>query len=109
MIFLKRGIGDILRNYMFEPNDEVLWSQVTNAVDPFVGNVQALRGLTGYKVVCDATNNTPDRRDQGQLWVSVFVKPTTAAEFILLNMVSLRTGASFSTQEVLAAGGIVGS
>ena len=65
------------------------------------------RGLTAFNVVCDESNNTPERIDRNELWVSVFLKPTRAVEFIALNLVVLRTGASFSAEEVLAAGGVV--
>jgi hypothetical protein len=41
------------------------------------------------------------------LWVSVFLKPTRAAEFIVLNLVILRTEQSFTAEEVLQAGGVV--
>jgi hypothetical protein len=44
-----------------------------------------------------------------QLWVSVFIKPTRAIEFIVLNLVVMQSSASFSSEEVLAAGGVVAS
>lgn len=109
LIFLKKNLSRLLRNFLFEPNDDILRSQVTATIEPFMADVQARRGMTGFKVVCDETNNTPERIDRNELWVSVFVKPTRAAEFAVLNLVVLRTGASFSSSEVLAAGGIVGS
>jgi len=109
LIFLKKNLTRLLRNFLFEPNDNILQAQVTATINPFMADVQARRGMTGFKVVCDGTNNTPERVDRNELWVAVFVKPTKAAEFVALNVVVLKTGASFSAQEVLAAGGIVGS
>ena len=82
---------------------------VTNTVNPFLGNIQALRGLTAYNVVCNSSNNTPDRISQNQLWVSVFLQPTLVAEFIALNMVVMQQNASFTAEQVLAAGGVVTS
>lgn len=107
MTYVKKNLTTLLRNYVYEPNDSVLWKQVESTVSPFLADVAARRGLTAYKVVVDASNNTPERIDRNELWVSVFLKPTTAVEFIVLNLVVLRTGASFSAEEVLAAGGIV--
>lgn len=107
MTYVKKNLTTLLRNYVYEPNDSVLWKQVESTVNPFLADVAARRGLTAYKVVVDSSNNTPERIDRNELWVSVFLKPTTAVEFIVLNMVVLRTGASFSAEEVLAAGGIV--
>lgn len=107
MIYLKKNLIQVLRNFIFEPNDRVLWKQVLATVNPLMADVVARRGMTAYKVVVDETNNTPERIDRNELWVSVFIKPTRAVEFVVLNMVVLRTGASFSAEEVLAAGGIV--
>jgi len=107
LIYLKKNLLRILRNFIFEPNDETAWAQVRNVVNPFLSDIQARRGVDGYKVVCDETNNTPARRDRNQLWVSVFIKPTKAIEFIALNLVILQSSASFNAEEVLAAGGVV--
>jgi phage tail sheath protein FI len=104
---LKKGLGRMLRDFIFEPNDRVLWRQVFAVLDPYMADVQARRGLSGYKIVIDETNNTPERVDRNELWVSIFIKPTPTVEFIALNLVVLRTGASFSAEEVLAAGGII--
>jgi len=109
LIYVKKNLVRLLRNFIFEPNDRILWRQVKATVDPFLSDIQARRGLTAFNVVVDETNNTPERIDRNELWVSVFLKPTRAVEFIVLNLVVLRTGASFSAEEVLAAGGIVTS
>lgn len=108
-IFLKKNLTRLIRQFLFEPNDEVLWAQIRNTLDPFMADIQARRGMTGYKVVVDATNNTPERIDRGEIWITVFVKPSRAAEFAVLNLVALRTSATFSTAEALAAGGLIGS
>ena len=107
LIYLKKNLVQLLRPFVFEPNDTTAWAQVNNVVNPFLADVQARRGLDGFKCVCDGTNNTPERRQRNQLWVSVFIKPTPAIEFIVLNLVILQTTASFNSEEVLAAGGVV--
>ena len=58
-------------------------------------------------MVVDASNNTPERIDRNELWVSVFLQPTKSVEFIVLNMAVLKTGASFAAEESLAAAGLV--
>jgi phage tail sheath protein FI len=107
LIFIKKNLIQLLRNFIFEPNDRILWRQVSATIEPFLADIQARRGLTAFRVIVDETNNTPERIDRNELWVSVFLKPTRTVEFIVLNLVVLRTGASFSAEEVLAAGGIV--
>lgn len=107
MIYLKKVLVRTLRFFLFEPNDRFLRRSVVNTIEPFMSDVMARRGLTGYKVVCDETNNTPERIDRNELWVSIWLKPTRAAEFCVLNLVVLRTEQSFTAEEVLAAGGVV--
>ncbi len=107
LIYLKKNLYSTLRNFIYEPNDPQTWTQVRNTVNPFLADIAARRGLDGFKVVCDATNNTDDRRDRRQLWVSIFLKPTQAIEFVVLNMVVLQASASFNSEEVLAAGGLI--
>lgn len=109
LIYVKKNLVQLLRNFIFEPNDRILWRQAKATIEPFLADIQARRGMTAFNVVIDETNNTPERIDRNELWVSVFLKPTRAVEFIVLNLVVLRTGASFSAEEVLAAGGIVTS
>jgi phage tail sheath protein FI len=108
-IYIKKNLTQLLRNFIFEPNDRILWRQVQATVEPFLGDIQSRRGLNGYKVVVDETNNTPERVDRNELWVTVFIRPTRAVEFIALNVVVLRTGASFASEETLASSGISGS
>jgi hypothetical protein len=107
LIHIKKNAQSLLRPFVFEPNDEITRARVTNVSEPFLADIQARRGLTAYNVVCDDTNNTPERIDRNELHVAYFLKPTRAAEFIVLNLVVLRTDASFTADEVLAAGGVV--
>ena len=106
LIYIKKVLTQTLRSFIFEPNDKALWDQVVTTVNPFLGDIQSRRGLTAFKVVCDASNNTPERIDRNELWVSVFIKPTRAVEFIVLNIAVINTGANFSSEAVLAAGGV---
>lgn len=107
LIYLKKNMIQLLRQFIFEPNTENLWAQVRAAINPFLSDVMARNGVDGYKLICDASNNTPERRDRNQLWVSVFVKPTRTVEFVALNLVVLQSSATFQSEEVLAAGGII--
>lgn len=106
LIFIKKNATRLLRAFLFEPNDAVLRAQVVSASNPFLADIQARRGLTGFSVVCDERNNTPESIDRNELHVAYFLKPTRAAEFIQLNLVILRTDASFTADEVLLAGGV---
>lgn len=107
LIYLKKNLQIALRSFVFDQNDVTTRARVKGTLNPFMADVMARRGMTAYVVVCDETNNTPERIDRNELWVSVFIKPTRAVEFIVLNLAVLRTGASFGAQEILATGGVV--
>jgi phage tail sheath protein FI len=94
-IVLEKAISTASKYFLFEPNDEITRSQLTSMIDPFLRDVQARRGVYDYKVICDETNNTPERIDRNELWATILIKPTRVAEFIVLQFVALKTGASF--------------
>jgi phage tail sheath protein FI len=106
LIAIKKSLRVLLRQFIFEPNDKFLRAQVTNVCDSFMSTIAAKRGVTGWKVICNDTNNTPARIDRNEMVVSILIKPTRAAEFIELNLAVLRTDQSFSAEEVLQAAGV---
>jgi len=106
LIFLKKALTRLCRRFIFEPNDEFLWAQVKNIINPFLGDIASRRGLTAFKTIVDETNNTPERIDRSELWISILLKPTRAAEFVVLNLAVLRTDAGFSAEEILVAAGV---
>jgi len=104
---IKKTLTNTLNNFVFEPNDPILWRQVQATVEPLISEIQSRRGIDAYRVIVDDTNNTPERVARNELWVSVIVRPTAVTEFIVLNVVTLRSGGTFSSDEVLAAAGVV--
>lgn len=107
LIFLKKNIIPLLRNFIFEINDVVTRRFVTTSLESFLSDILARRGLQSFKVICDETNNTPERIDRNELHVAILIKPPRVAEFIVLNLAILRSDASFSAEEVLRAAGVV--
>ncbi len=94
-IVLEKAISTAAKYFLFEPNDEITRNQLINMINPFLRDVKARRGVYDYKVICDKTNNTPERIDRNELWCTILIKATKTAEFIVLNFVSTKTGASF--------------
>ncbi|GAF82791.1 unnamed protein product, partial [marine sediment metagenome] len=88
--------------FLFEPNDTFTRLQLINMVEPFLRDVRSRRGIYDFLVICDSTNNTPERIDRNELWADIYIKPTKAAEFIVLNFIATKSGASFT--ELVAAG-----
>lgn len=107
LIYLKKTGARLLRQFVHELNDSILWSQIRNTLNPFMGDVASRRGITGYRVVCDESNNTPERVARHELWISIFFIPEESAEFVVLNLAIMQQSASFTAEEILAAGGVV--
>lgn len=80
---------------LFELNDELTRANFRNIIEPYLRDVQAKRGLYGFLVVCDTTNNTPDVIDNNEFRADIFLKPTKSINYITLTFVATRTGVSF--------------
>ena len=80
---------------LFELNDELTRANFRNIVEPYLRDIQAKRGLYGFLVVCDTTNNTPDIIDNNEFRADIFLKPAKSINYITLTFVATRTGVSF--------------
>jgi hypothetical protein len=80
---------------LFELNDELTRANFKNIVEPYLRDVQAKRGLYGFLVVCDTTNNTPDVIDNNEFRADIYLKPAKSINYVTLTFVATRTGISF--------------
>ena len=101
-IILEKAISTAVKYFLFEPNDSFTRLQLINMIEPFLRDVKSRRGIYDYLIVCDSSNNTAERIDRNELWCDLYIKPMKAAEFIVLNFIATKTGASFT--ELVAAG-----
>ena len=95
MIFLKKQISRIAAGILFEQNVEGTWVKFRGEADAFLAGVKAGLGLTDYKIVLDETTTTADLIDRNILYAKIFLKPARAIEFIAIDFIITRTGASF--------------
>ncbi len=95
-IILEKAIARFARAQLFEFNDAFTRAQFVGAVEPFLRNVQGRDGITGFKVVCDESNNTGDVVDRNEFVGDIYVKPNRSINFIQLNFVAVRSGVDFS-------------
>ena len=95
LIFLKKQISRIATTILFDPNVQVTWDRFLAQVNPLLKSVQSRFGLQEYRVVLDQTTTTPELIDRNIMYAKVFLKPTRAIEFIALDFIITRTGASF--------------
>lgn len=100
-ITLEKAIATAAKFQLFEQNDDFTRSSFRNAIEPFLRDVQGRRGITDFRVVCDATNNTSEIIEGGESSPSnrfvadIFIKPTRSINYITLNFIATRTGVEF--------------
>ncbi|REK60968.1 MAG: hypothetical protein DWQ49_04935 [Bacteroidetes bacterium] len=92
---LEKAIGEFAKQSLFELNDEFTRAEFVNNVEPLLREVQGRRGITDFRVVCDETNNTASVVDRNEFVASIFIKPARSINFITLNFVATRSGATF--------------
>jgi hypothetical protein len=92
VVYLRRQLDLIARQYIFEPNDEITRKEIKNQIEKELNSIKVNRGLYDYAVVCDTSNNTPDRVDRNELWVDVAIEPVKAVEFIYIPVRIKNTG-----------------
>jgi phage tail sheath protein FI len=95
LIYLKKEISRIASMTLFEQNVQATWDKFTGQVNPFLTGVKAGLGLTDFKVVLDKTTTTDDLIDRNIMYAKIFLKPARAIEFIALDFIITRSGASF--------------
>ena len=95
-IYLEEAIKGAARDVMFEFNDPLTRSSFVNAVEPFLRDVQAKRGIQDFRLICDESNNTAAVIDSNEFVADIFIKPSRSINFVGLTFVATRSGVSFS-------------
>jgi len=95
-IYLEQAISAAAKDVMFEFNDALTRSSFVNAVEPFLRDVQAKRGIQEFRLICDESNNTAAVIDANEFIADVYIKPNRSINFIGLTFVATRSGVSFS-------------
>ena len=95
-LYLQKAVMNTIKFFVFEPNTLFTRTQVLNVLRPIFEEVKNTQGLYDYLIVCDDRNNSSDVIDRNELVVDIYIKPTRAAEFILVNFYATRTGQDFS-------------
>ena len=90
--YLRHQLNALARPYLFEPNDKITRNEIKNAVTKLLLELVGQRALYDFIVVCDDSNNTPDRIDRSELWVDVAIEPVKAVEFIYIPVRLVNTG-----------------
>ena len=92
LIYLSTELVAMTQFAVFEPNDWVLWNQVTSVLGQFLTSFWQTGGLSGqsaseaFFVSCDNTNNTPQTIQQGIINIQVGVALQYPAEFVVISI-----------------------
>lgn len=97
LIVVEPAVKAALEDFLFELNDAATRSLVTTLIDNYMADIQARRGVTSYRIVCDETNNTPAVIDANKMNVDLFVAPTRSVEEIPFRVIITATGVSFES------------
>lgn len=95
-LYCEKAVRRTVKYLVFEPNDFTTRTTVLSLLNPIFQRVKSTRGLYDYLIVCDERNNPPSVIDENELVVDIYIKPTRAAEFILVNFFATRTDQNFS-------------
>jgi hypothetical protein len=95
-ITIQRAIGTFAEDILFEQNDTATRSLFLNTVEPYLRSVQAQRGMTDFRVICDESNNPDDVVNANEFIADIYVRPIASINFIQLNFVSVRGAAAFA-------------
>lgn len=95
-IVLEKSIATAAKYQLFEFNDVFSRAQFRNLVEPFLRDVQGRRGVTGFQVVCDETNNTEQVIATNEFVGDIYIRPNYSTNFIKLNFIATKSGAAFS-------------
>lgn len=95
-INLEKRARRLAEGVLFEQNDATTRSGFSSALNAYLSEVQARRGVTDYLVVCDESNNTADVVDRNEFVAEVYVKPTRSINYITVTFTATKTGVNFS-------------
>src|SRR5215469_2426349 len=92
LIYLSTQMVALTKFAVFEPNDYILWNQITSVLTQFLISFWQSEGLQGvsaaqaYYVLCDSSNNPISSIQQGIVNVEVGVALQFPAEFVIISI-----------------------
>jgi hypothetical protein len=87
--FVEKSIWRNMQWVVFEPNNHDLWAKVQRDIRAFLASLYRQGMLFGNNpdeaafVICDASNNPEEERDQGRLYVDIGLAAIKPAEFVI--------------------------
>ena len=86
----------LAKGVLFEQNDATTRVGFASALNSFMAEIQARRGVTDFLVVCDESNNTASVVDRNEFVAEIYIKPTRSINYITVTLTATKSGVSFS-------------
>jgi len=98
---VQKRAEELAKGVLFELNDATTRIGFASALNSYLSEVRARRGVTDFLVVCDESNNTPSVIDRNEFVAEIYIKPTRSINYITVTLTATKTGVAFS--EVIGA------
>lgn len=92
---VKRQVIDIANKLIFDNISPAIRAEFVKNCSNALSLVQSRQGIEKFKVVCDATNNTPTDENNNQMNGRIVIVPTRSIEQITVDFVIVPSGVSF--------------
>jgi len=96
LLYLERAVYLVARYFMFEQNTAYTRQRFVDLITPTFEFCKSHEGLYDYKIIADESVNTPDTIDRNEFHCKIGLKFVKAMEFLYIDFITLRTGASWS-------------
>ncbi len=85
LLTVRKTIAGFSRIFVFEPNTPTTRSKLLNLINSYLSQVRDSNGLTEFRAVLDETTTTQDLIDRNIMKGKIYLRPTNAAEIIMLD------------------------
>ena len=75
LISIQDGVEDLIRDYMFDYNDEALREEITVKLRTFLSNIKLNGGIAGFEVIMNEVNNVKETIQQGFGIIDILIEP----------------------------------
>jgi hypothetical protein len=98
--YLEKSIQVYARRLLWQLNDQATADSFVYTVEPFMRGVEGGRGVAEYKIIADATLNTPEVVGTGKFIVKLLIRPIFSIRWVELVMEIYRNQAIITEQNL---------
>lgn len=95
LIEVRKMVAKEATKIVFEPNVAATWDKFINKVEPKLENVRKNYGIEEFQLVLDSSTTTESEIERNIMYAKMVIKPTRAAEKIVLDFFVTNNGAGF--------------